>query len=186
MKRRRNRLSTIERRTYDEEITEAVLRSQEYRLCRRLFCYMSFGTEFNTENIIHQALNEEKQVFLPRAEAGHRLEFYRIDGLQALERSSYGIPEPVPEEAKRYQGTYPNETSEANLMLMPGLAFDCTGNRIGYGAGYYDRYLIRFPARHFNKIAVCYDFQLLEQIHSEEYDIRADAIITPSRQIYCY
>ncbi|MDF2943696.1 MAG: hypothetical protein K0S01_2554 [Herbinix sp.] len=79
-----------------------------------------------------------------------------------------------------------DETKIDNLMLLPGLAFDPTGNRIGYGAGYYDRYLSTYPPDHFYKIALAYDFQIKEKIIASEYDVKADAILTPTRRIQCW
>ena len=70
-------------------------------------------------------------------------------------------------------------------MLLPGLAFDPEGNRIGYGAGYYDRYLAKYPKDYFLKIALAYDFQILKQIKGNEHDVKADMIITPNQIIKC-
>jgi 5-formyltetrahydrofolate cyclo-ligase len=74
---------------------------------------------------------------------------------------------------------------ETLLMLLPGLAFDLGGNRIGYGAGYYDRYLSKHQKDHFLKVALAYDFQVYDHLEADEFDIRADLILTPTRLISC-
>ncbi len=185
MKDQRNTILENERKAYDAAILQHLISTHEYRHCQRFFCYISFGSELNTEKIILRALQEDKEVYVPRVEADRSMEFYRLGDFNNLQPSSFGVLEPLQDEKKRYQEQPFQDTLPTNLMLLPGLAFDIKGNRIGYGAGYYDRYLTRFPAKHFYKIAACYDFQLMEQIESYEYDIRADAIITPTRLIQC-
>jgi 5-formyltetrahydrofolate cyclo-ligase len=184
MKEQRGQLSDEERRFLNEKIRERFLTTEEYRMCGNLFCYISFGSEVNTISIIQQALEEEKQVYVPKVEA-QGMEFYRIEDLNRLQPSSFGVPEPSSEDTRRYPMDTTDTATELRLMLLPGLAFDPLGNRIGYGAGYYDRYLCRYPQKHFYKIAACYDFQLMEHITTEEYDIRADAILTPTKRIIC-
>lgn len=71
------------------------------------------------------------------------------------------------------------------LMLLPGLAFDLYGNRIGYGAGYYDKYLSSHPEINFYKTALAYDFQVMDSITTEKFDIKADAVLTPTQFILC-
>ncbi len=185
MKELRSNISMDDRKAYDDLIRQSLLCTKVYRQCRRLFCYISFHSELNTKEIILQALREDKQVYVPRVEEEHRMEFYRIDNFKSLKRSSFNILEPLPDEERRYQENTTNEASGVNLMILPGLAFDLMGNRIGYGAGYYDRYLSSYPKDHFYKIAACYDFQLIEHITAYEYDVRADAIITPTKKILC-
>jgi 5-formyltetrahydrofolate cyclo-ligase len=185
IKELRDNISADDRKAYDELILQHFLKTDAYRHCLRLFCYISFGSELNTEEIIRQALQVKKQVYVPRVEEKHRMEFYRIEGLMSLKPSNFGVPEPLPEEERRYRGNTAEEDSSDNLMLLPGLAFDYQGNRVGYGAGYYDRYLNQYSEKHFYKIAACYDFQLMKHITATEYDVRADVIITPTKRILC-
>jgi 5-formyltetrahydrofolate cyclo-ligase len=185
MKEIRSNISAEDHKAYDDAIRQKFLRTEEYQKCQKLFCFISFGTELNTEDIIFQALRDNKQVYVPRVEEERRMEFYRIDGLKNLIPSRFGVLEPMPEEERRYPENSFKDASSINLMLLPGLAFDSMGNRIGYGAGYYDRYLTRYPNEHFYKIAACYDFQLMEHITAYEYDIIADAVITPTKCLLC-
>ena len=178
----RSKLSTEEHNVLSDSIRKLLLQSKDYQNCSRLFVYVSFRSEVNTLKIIEQSLADKKRVFAPKTTA-EDMEFYEIHSFDKLNPSRFGVLEPVAEEGGRYiEG---HEKEQGNLMLLPGLGFDLLGNRIGYGAGYYDRYLVKHPNANFNKIALSYDFQIMEQIPSEDFDIRVDAIITPSRMIRC-
>jgi 5-formyltetrahydrofolate cyclo-ligase len=185
-KKLRNMISVEERKFYSQLIQEKLRMTIEYQNCSHLFAFVSFGTEVNTLDIIRQAFIDNRKVFVPKVEA-YGMEFYEIHSLEGLISSKFGVPEPSSSEDNRYKAViHSNETElENRLMLLPGLAFDSTGNRIGYGAGYYDRYLSKFPASYFYKMAIAYDFQLMEQIAAEDYDIKADAIVTPTQRIQC-
>ena len=185
MKLQRNNIPEEDRRKMDTNIRRSLLRLEEYQKCQTLFCYISFGTELDTRQIIDQALYEKKAVYVPRVEDNHGMEFYRIHHLDGLQISRFGVPEPCGEAELRYRPLVDDNNTSIPLMLLPGLAFDLHGNRIGYGAGYYDRYLDQFPPEYFYKVALCYDFQLMEQIESQEYDIGADAIITEMKYLRC-
>ncbi|MDF2908328.1 MAG: hypothetical protein K0R34_3649 [Herbinix sp.] len=185
MKIVRSNITESQKKGYDELIIHQLLLTEEYRRCKKIFCYVSFGSEINTKPIILQALHEGKVVYIPRVDENHFMEFYRIDDLEGLQPSCFGVPEPLCDEEKQYRKDIACEEHDIPLMLLPGLAFDSKGNRIGYGAGYYDRYLRQYHQTHFHKIALCYDFQLIEQIEVQEYDIGADVIITPIKQIQC-
>ncbi len=185
MKNQRKQIPEEERRQWDAIIRQRLWQREEYLHCQKLFCYISFGSEPDTNHIIQQALVENKIVYVPKVEGTNNMEFYRINELEGLHISSFGIPEPASEEEKRYRSQEHRKAVMKPLMLLPGLAFDQFGNRIGYGAGYYDRYLHQYQPESFYKIALCYDFQLLELIESREYDIAADAILTPTRSIQC-
>jgi len=131
------------------------------------------------------------------------MDFYEIYNTNAFILSKFGILEPMNEEKNRYKGTEEiiNGNSITNyqdlqenehennqrlkLMLLPGLAFDPYGNRIGYGAGFYDSYLRKHLKDNFFKIALAYDFQILGLINTKDHDVRADMIITPSKIIQC-
>jgi 5-formyltetrahydrofolate cyclo-ligase len=185
MKILRSNISEVERKDWDATIRRQLQQTEEYQCCKTLFCYVSFGSELDTGPIILQALQEGKVVYVPRVDEKHRMQFYRIHDLGGLQPSRFGVPEPSGEEEKRYQLEAAIHSHDIPLMLLPGLAFDITGNRIGYGAGYYDRYLLEFHQSHFYKMALCYDFQLIEHIEAQEYDIGVDTIITPTKRIKC-
>ena len=122
--------------------------------------------EVGTDAIIEELLAQGKRVYLPRVE-GDAIRFYRIRSLSGLKLSAFGIREPQPIE--------PIDPKEAEVIVCPGLAFDKAGNRLGYGGGYYDRYLKDCPAK---RIGVCFKEQLFETIPHKENDVPMDAVIT--------
>ncbi len=183
MKAVRNSNSLKDLLQQSNSIRNRLFKSEEYQGCRLLFSYLSFGSEADTWEIIKDALSgafsERKRVFLPRVE-GKQMNFYEVTELNSLRKSKFGILEPD----DSHQKPFAMDGSEC-LMLLPGLAFDITGNRLGYGAGYYDRYLSEHGERSFHKLALAYDFQVLERIPAESFDIKADTIITPERTFHC-
>lgn len=187
MKNERNAFSKEERSFQNSEIAKKLYEMDQYRKCTDLFTYVSFQSEVDTREIITDAFLGNKRVFAPRVE-GRDMNFYEINDFYSLIPSKFGVPEPKP--GKPYVSTNDINSNDKNdreirLMLLPGLAFDPEGNRIGYGAGYYDRYLARFSKDYFLKIALAYDFQILKQVNGTEYDVKADMIITPNQIIKC-
>lgn len=121
-------------------ITERLLGHQWFYRAGSLLCYVSYGSELDTRELIREALRLGKEVYVPRVGENRRMDFFQIGALEELQPGFHGIPEP-PETARIYMG----EREERALMLMPGVAFDLYGNRLGYGGGYYDRYLASHP-----------------------------------------
>lgn len=183
MKEQRNRLTGAERSCQNLSLLNRLQTETPYITCESLFAFVSFGTEADTRAILRQAFSDRKKVYAPRVNA-NGMEFYQIHNLDRLIISKFGVPEPLEEESKRYRGD--TEAGSFKVMLLPGLAFDGYGNRVGYGAGYYDRYLDNYPENHFYKIAIAYDFQVVNQIEAEEYDHCVNQILTPTRVIDCY
>lgn len=179
-KERRNALSFTEHKLFSDAIRTKLLQTEMYQEGKRLLTFVSFQSEVDTHEIIRQAILDGKRVYLPRVEA-HGMEFYEIHDLEGLIPSKFGVLEPPVNVENRYHTV----DGEKDLMLLPGLAFDPTGNRIGYGAGYYDRYFIKHTKEHFDKIALAYDFQVMNRIATEEFDVGADVILTPTRIIRC-
>jgi len=105
------------------------------------------------------------------------MEFYQIEGLEELLPGTLGILEPEPKKLGQMQ----NERKQ--IMIVPGLAFDLIGNRIGFGAGYYDRYFIEHPNPNLKKVAIAYDFQIEEELPADQFDIPMQRIVTEKRQI---
>jgi len=180
----RNSLSADEKSMHDKKLKEKLFATRQYQKCCNLFCYISFKSEIDTHEIIMQSLADGKRVFVPRVE-GRDMEFYQIEGLDGLVASKFGVPEPGPDNNRIFsaEDTADDEQLNANLMILPGLAFDPAGNRIGYGAGYYDRYLQSHKNIGFYRIALAYDFQLIDRIEADEQDVAVDMIITPTKII---
>ena len=151
------------------EIAENLFARMEYQACKTLFCYVSFRKEADTHRIIEKALSDGKKVAVPKVE-GKEMHFYRIESLQELSISSCGILEPD-------RVCEPVLPKDGDLMAVPGAAFDRKGFRIGYGGGYYDRYLKDFPNVY--TIGLAYDFQMMEELPTDTYDLAVKDVIYP-------
>lgn len=189
IKNKRNSLTPQEFLRQNTELRSRLYASEEYRSCKLIFSYLSFGSEADTWEIVKAALSgkygSKKQVFLPRVE-GKQMNFYEVTELNSLKKSKFGVPEPDESHQKPFDlSGKEGKASGDILMLMPGLAFDPTGNRVGYGAGYYDRYLMGNNKDSFRKLALAYDFQIIDRIPAESFDVKVDSIITPERSIDC-
>ena len=145
---------------------------KEWKSADILYTYSSMRNEPDTMEIIRTALNEGKKVCVPKI-FGKEMRFIPIESTEELKKGTWGIPEPED------KGIY---SREPGLMLVPGILFGEDFNRIGYGAGYYDRF---FEGRREDDgwflVAVAYDFQIRPEIPREEFDIYMDAIVTNDR-----
>lgn len=173
---RRNALTPDEILEKSERIKKRISEEEIYQKCGILLTYVSYQSEVNTLKIISQAWEDQKKVYVPKTGKNGQMEFYGIQSYEELAPGFHGILEPdddtprfVPEEEKK----------EPVLILVPGCAFDPHGNRIGYGGGYYDRYLPRIKKG--VKAALCYDFQVVRGIIPDLYDQKVDEVITEKR-----
>ncbi len=176
----REQISPAERIRMSEQITEMVRRQEAYRAAEDILCFVSYGSEVVTDDLIEQALREEKRVYVPSVtDAGSgAMEFVRITGLQELAEGYKGIREPVSGDV------YAPDCTGKALMILPGVAFDRQGHRIGYGGGFYDRYLERIhkicPMK---TIAIGFQIQIVDWIEPGEYDMPYDVLITEREEI---
>lgn len=138
-----------------------------------VYCYVSYNEEVDTKHLLLYMLKEQIPVAVPKIKNG-RMDFYCIESLEELQPGAYGILEPTTDYLiKGRQG----------LMILPGLAFDTYGNRIGYGGGFYDRYLEENKDVQYKKVALAYDFQVIAPMKAGEHDKKVDFIITEKRGI---
>lgn len=142
------------------------LDSEPYRNARTIYGYLPYNQEVRTVPMLQKALDDGKQVAVPKV-FGDEMKFILITDLNRVEKGYAGIPEPVDD------GPVANDPEA--LVLMPGLAFDPEGHRIGYGGGFYDRFLAAEPNH--PTVALCYDFQLLPKLETEEFDIPVDCVL---------
>ena len=158
---------------YSARVTQAFTSQPFYRDAQVLYAYLTFNQELRTDGLIRRAWADGKRVAVPRVLSRGVMEFYYIDSFEGFITSSFGVPEP-PEDPEKLAD------EREVLLLMPGLAFDRAHNRVGYGGGFYDRYLERKQAEgtRFFKPALAYDFQIVDSIPANEHDIRVDAILT--------
>lgn len=154
----------------DRQILERILRLPEYQRARLVLTYVSTAIEVDTRALIQQALADGKQVAVPRCTPGKvDMRFYLIQSLSQLEPGAFGVLEPNPEkcrELRQYQHS---------ICILPGLGFDLQGYRLGYGKGYYDRFLSRYSGKN---IGVCYNVCLKALLPHGRYDKMVDILVT--------
>lgn len=154
----------IERRS--EILARLFLETPEYRQARTLYGYLPYNQEVRTIPILEQALRDGKQVAVPKV-YGDTMHFLLLEDLTQVAKGYAGIPEPIADG--------PVAQDPAALVLMPGLAFDPQGHRIGYGGGFYDKFLAQEPEH--PTVALCYDFQVLPHLDTQEFDIPVDLVL---------
>lgn len=147
-------------------LAELFVQSEAYRKAGTIYGYMPYNQEVRTIPMLEQALADGKRVAVPKC-YGDEMRFIYLDDLSQVEKGYAGIPEPIADE--------PVAHDETALVLMPGLAFDPQGHRIGYGGGFYDRFLAKEPNH--PTLALCYDFQMLPHLDTEEFDIPVDWVL---------
>ena len=159
------------KRETDRRITAQVLASGLYRQAQSLFVYVSTPQEIDTHAIIRQALDEGKTVCVPLCGAQGRMSARRIDSLAELHPGTHGILEPD-------EAAQEIDPSVIDLIIVPALACDRDGFRLGYGGGYYDRFLAQATAA---AVALCAEARLEERLPREPHDRRCGWIITERR-----
>ncbi len=211
----RNTIPLPDRMRYDAQIGTAVADRDEYQKAQVILAYASYQSEVGTSALIARAFEDGKEVFLPKV-SGDEMVFFKIMASEKLSEGYRGIPEP--EEGISFPEWVEGQTDAVNackmkdaggmymedgrkvlhvMMWMPGAAFDKDRHRIGYGKGFYDRYLSRMyrwlqenhQCRTDTEIrlttaALAYHCQVFEQIPGEPHDIRPDMLIT-EQEIYC-
>lgn len=164
----------------DRAIACAVQALPAFAASELVLSYCSFGREVDTMRIIEDALKAGKRVALPRIVGPGNMVWHEISCLEGLVRSSWGIMEPAPESAPELKIAL--LASAKPIALVPGLAFDGRGFRLGYGGGYYDRFLPGFRAAGGFSIGLCREIAFQEQeLPHDGYDVPVDAVITESR-----
>lgn len=173
--KKRENINILEKENMDKEILDRFYESRYYKEAKDIFIYISYGSEINTKKIINRALKENKKIYVPRTEfITKTMDAVEITSLGNLKENSYGILEPLKESA----GINPNEL---DLIVVPGVAFDRNGGRMGYGAGFYDRYFIKINkdnVKRITKLALAYDFQVIDKVPMDEQDIPVNYVIT--------
>jgi 5-formyltetrahydrofolate cyclo-ligase len=138
--------------------------------------YAPAHNETDTSGILEQAFASGKKVLYPVV-CGDRMMFRQVEGLGSLAEGSFGILEPCPTGIDYH-------ADEPDLIVVPGVAFDLAGHRIGYGKGFYDRFL-QHPGRTAHLVGLCHDFQLIDGANpAEGHDIRMEIIVTDRRIVY--
>ena len=185
---KRKNLSKEEIKNTSELLCKKIINHPKYKEANIILAYMAQDGEIELNTLINDAINNNKKVYIPKVLGKHNMEFYRYTNNDDLEISNFGILEPKEKE--------PLQISETDqiFVIVPGVAFDKSGNRIGYGGGFYDTYLSNLLDKYNNKstkakitdkttssiytLAPCYNFQLIDFIKSEDFDIPVMEVIT--------
>ena len=171
MKKQRKALYEYEKKEYSEMIYKKISQLSEYTNAKSVCVYMDAFSEVQTECIINDLRKQGKDVIFPVSDVKtNTLTLCRDCG--TFRKGAYGISEP--EILAEVPYSYPD------LVIIPGLAFDKSKNRLGFGAGYYDRFLVENKGK---KIGICYDFQIIDLIPAEAHDVKMDMIISEKQII---
>lgn len=167
MIREKKRAMTLEEiEAKSARLGELFAESEPYRNAKTIYGYMPYNQEVRTIPMLERAIRDGKRVAVPKC-YGDEMRFIYMDDLNAVEKGYAGIPEPIADG--------PIADDETALVLMPGMAFDPEGHRIGYGGGFYDKFLAKEPNH--PTLALCYDFQMLPKLETEEFDIPVDCVL---------
>lgn len=137
-------------------ICSRIMESEIYQKSSVVYLYSSINNEVILEQLISDCLKNNKTIAFPKVK-GKEIDFFTVKNIESLIAGSYGILEPVSDVV----------APKADLIIVPGVAFTLDKKRLGYGGGYYDRYLEKHSAY---TIGVCYDFQILPNLPTEKYD----------------
>ena len=172
----RRNMPSEKKQELDRKIAENVRRLKEYKPAKTLLIYLSTTLEVDTVEIIKNAWADGKQVAVPRCIDGTRdMEFHYITDFDCVSPGTFSVLEPSPE--------LPVVTDFSGcLMIVPGMRFDMKGYRIGYGKGYYDRYMVRFTGI---SAGICYSDELKPFMYHGRYDRAVNIVVTDKKIKTC-
>lgn len=157
--------------SFSDQLARRLYAHSLYQNARAVYGYLSYNEEVRTLPILRRAMADGKRVAVPRV-VGDTMQFFWLDDLDAIEPGYRGIPEP--------KAGCPRADDQTALVLMPGLAFTPEGKRCGYGGGFYDRFLAAEPGH--PTVALCYDFQLLDDLPVGEFDRPVDVVLVSGKE----
>lgn len=168
----RNNISISQKLNMDGVIFEKVVQNINFINSKLIFIYVSYMNEVDTQNIIIYAFSKGKRICVPKIlSLKEGMVAIEILSLNELQKGNYGILEPVLDQSKII------EPETIDMIILPGVAFDTKGGRVGYGGGFYDRFLSRVSVE-IPKISLAYSLQIFESIPMDKYDIKIDGVIT--------
>lgn len=170
---KRNSLSRQEITEKTNQIKSRLFDLSKYKTSKIIMFYVSFNSEVGTHDMIKEAL-KSKMVAVPKVE-NHEIEPSVIIDFDNLIPSKFGILEPIEITKISYKNI--------DIVLVPGIVFDKEGHRIGYGFGFYDKFLKKVPKAF--KIGLAFDFQVVDKVPREEHDVPVDLIVTEKRVVEC-
>ena len=185
----RQKLAVADHDAFSRAIIKSIMQLDAYRQAKTVLAYMSFGAEFATGAWVRQALQDGKQVLLPRVNSSSRqLELFQVADLQQdVAPGKWDIPEPLPEHCRSV-----DDLERIDFILLPGVAFARDGSRLGYGGGFYDKLLARMTPDGRNAlpqrpalVAAAFSMQLVTEIPQEATDRKVEWLITENEVIHC-
>lgn len=186
VREKRRALSEQEWREKSHHICEKIRRLSCYQQADMIYAYLAKTGEVCLDELIQDALDGGKQVAIPKV-LGAEMEFYRLRDLTEVEIGCMGIREPLSRELLSQGALLQGDSSQKlrsreakrALMLLPAVAVDEQCHRVGYGGGYYDKYLEKHPQ--IVKMAVVFEFQVYHGVPTEALDVSPDRIVTEER-----
>ncbi len=169
LKEKRKNIPIDKKVIYDKEISRKIIQSDYFKKAEQILVFASVDDEFDTENIIEKCRIENKSVFYPLCiDNQGEMTFFKVNSQEDLQSGMYNIPEPK-STCKEYK------PEKNDLIIVPCLSVDKNGYRIGYGKGYYDRFLKDFKGV---SICPCYEQLLTDSLPTDEYDVKINILIT--------
>jgi len=159
-----------------DRIQQKLIDESCFQQARSLALYSPINNEVQTEALLVTALRDGKQVYYPRV-AGEQLQFCQVTSSADLAPGTFGVAEPVAQQD--------SIAEHLDLIIVPGVAFDRDGYRLGYGKGFYDRELARVP-KVTRSVGLCFEFQLCPELPHEAHDRPVSLVVTEKRIIPCH
>lgn len=174
----KDKLAKITLKSYSDSIISKLFNTDYYKNAKTIMTFISFGAEVDTHDFIKTSIINNKKIVVPiTVPKTKQLKLSEVLDFDKLEIGFYNILTPKKEFIKYV------DPSEVDLIIVPGVAFDKSGYRIGYGGGYYDRFLSKLD--HVTKISLAFDMQLVDKIPHEHFDIPVNYIITENEIMKC-
>ena len=171
---RQRALSESERAAMTASLTKGLLQFPAYPKARKIMAYLSLPGEADLDDFLRAALAEGKEIYVPVCLPDFQMEAGRLSDMAHFAKGPHGLRDLPP-------GHETARPEELDLLLVPAVAVDISGHRLGRGAGYYDRFLSRVSQE--KRVAVVWDFQLTEAVPAEAHDLSVGAVITEKRSI---
>lgn len=169
---KRSLLAKEDIRRASDIIGTQILHTDAFRHAQNICLYMPIKNEIDFTYLFDEILEQDKQIWLPKI-INNQMDFYMYSGKEQMTEGAFHIQEPVSDVVL--------DSKSDTFIIMPGAVFSEDGNRIGYGGGYYDRYMTLHPQCTY--VAVCYDFQILDTIPNEAHDKKPSFIISEKRML---
>lgn len=172
----RKKLSVDEKLKLDTAIYEKLISLEQIKNAKTILCYMSTDIEVDTRPFLTKMFEMGKTVAVPRCIDNTRdMEFYCISSFEQTEKHTFGVFEPIPQKCQKLRDF------RNSVCVLPGLCFDNEGYRLGYGKGYYDRFLSSYKGL---KIGICYDNCIEKVLPHGFYDVPADIVLTENQSLF--